>query len=204
MWALDAATGATIWPAGTEPASVYDLEGEATAIHLPRGPVSAFASDPDEAHVYVVRLGNRLDRIDVSDGAVVWSSEVEGWFNPAAPVVDGNDVFVCEGPGTVRCLARSDGSLRWKRKVTDESALAMGPYRSDGGALFGEPILHDEHLTVACGDGRVVTLSRADGVTVDEVDVGVPFAAPPALRGQLLYVLGTDGVLRTLRRPGLL
>ncbi|MEX0873380.1 MAG: PQQ-binding-like beta-propeller repeat protein [Actinomycetota bacterium] len=198
MWALDAATGATIWPAGAAPASVYDLEDDDTAAHLVRCPVSGFTRDPDDADVYVARLGNLVDRIRVADGSVVWSSRVEGWFNPAPPVVDGDDVFVCEGTGTVRCLARADGTLRWKTTVTDTCSLHMGPYRDDGGALFGEPVLHDGYLTVACGDGRLVTLSRADGSIDSSVDFGVPFAAPPAIRGALLYVLGVDGTLRAL------
>ena len=202
MWALDAATGSTIWPTDVDAASIYDLGADAAAVHLPRDPVSGFARDPDDAHVCVMRLGNCVDRIDVANGTVVWSSTVEGWFNPAAPVIDGDALFVCEGPGTVRCLTRADGALRWKTKVTNDSALSMGPYRSDGGALFSEPVLHDGRLTVACGDGRVVTLSRADGAVVHEVDLGVPFAAPPAIRDSKLYVLGTDGVLRALRQPG--
>ncbi len=201
IWALDAASGSTIWPTDAVPASVYDLEGDETAAHLVRCPVSGFARDPDDADVYVVRLGNRVDRIRVAEGGVVWSSPVEGWFNPAPPVVDDEDVFVCEGTGIVRCLSRTDGALRWKTTVSDNSALQMGPYRADDGALFGEPVLHNGYLTVACGDGRVVTLSRIDGDIRGEVDLGVPFASPPAIRESMLYVLGIDGVLRALRLP---
>jgi outer membrane protein assembly factor BamB len=202
MWALDAESGDTVWPVDAVPASVYDLEGDETAAHLVRGPVSGFARDPDDADVYVVRLGNVVDRIRVADGSVVWSSPVEGWFNPAPPVVDGENVFVCEGTGTVRCLSRGDGTLRWKTTVTGTCSLHMGPYRDDGGALFGEPVLHDGYLTVACGDGRLVTLSRADGSVKGDVDLGVPFAAPPAIRDSMLYVLGVDGTLMRLPVPG--
>ncbi len=116
-------------------------------------------------------------------------------------MVDGDDVLVCEGTGTVRCLSRPDGTLKWKTTVTNGCALHMGPYRADAGALFGEPAVDAFRAIVACGDGRVTMLSRADGSIQGSVDFGVPFAAPPAMRESVLYVLGMDGVMRALALP---
>jgi hypothetical protein len=74
----------------------------------------------------------------------------------------------------------------------------MGPYRNDGGALFGEAAVVRDGIVVACGDGRVVILARADGSSIREWALGVPFAAPPAIEGSTCIVVSTDGVLRAL------
>jgi hypothetical protein len=74
----------------------------------------------------------------------------------------------------------------------------MGPYRDEGGALFGEPTVTATQAIVACGDGRVVTLSRSDGRIEAETDLGVPIAAPPAVAGETYFVVGIDGMLRAL------
>ena len=199
MWALEAATGATIWPKDVTGASIYELGTVAMATYLPRTPVSGIGRDPDAADVYVVRLANVIDRIRIADGTVVWSTAVAGWFNPATPVADGEDVYVCEGRGTVWCLSRDTGHVRWKTAVTDWAPLHMGPYRNDGGALFGEPALTPDHAIVTCGDGRVVMLARTDGRVEREWTFDTSFAAPPVVRDGVCFALGVDGVLRAFQ-----
>ena len=199
-WFLEASTGATIRPTDVEPGSVYDLPPGESAVHLARGPVSGFGRDPDEPDVYVARLGNRVDRIRVPDGDVVWSSVVEGWFNPATPLADGEDVFVCEGTGAVVCLAREDGAITWRTEVTSSSPLRAMPYRDAGGALVADPLLVGDELLIACGDGRLVRLARSDGAIVGESDVGAPLIATPAVDASSVYVVGMDDRLRALPR----
>ncbi len=200
IWALDAVTGETRWPQGIAAANIYDLGAEEVMAHMPRTPVSAFAADPDGSDVYVVRLSNAVDRLRVSDGSVVWSTPIAGWFNPAALVVDGDEVFVCEGRGVLWCLGRADGAVRWRTEVTTSSPVHMGPYRNSGGALFGEAVVADEDVVVACGDGRLVTLARADGAIRSDRLVGGPFASAPALSAGLCFTADIAGVLRATRR----
>ncbi len=198
MWALDAATGTTRWPLGVDGASLYELGGDAAATHLPRGPVSGFARDPDDADVYVVRLGNVIERLRVADGSSVWTAPIEGWFNPAAPVCGGDDLYVCQGTGAVLCLDRRTGAGRWKTVVTETSSRWMGPYRSSGGCLFGEVALTTDHAIVGCGDGRVVWVARSDGAVVRETATQIPIVTAPAIADGRCFVLGVDGVLVAL------
>ena len=169
-------------------------------MQLARGPVSGFARDPDGPDVYVARLGNRVDRIRVPDGDVVWSSVVEGWFNPATPLADREDVFVCEGTGAVVCLAREDGAVRWRTTVTSSSPLRVMPYRDAGGALVADPLLVGDELLIACGDGRLARLARTDGAIVAEADVGAPIIATPAVDASTVYVVAMDDRLHALSR----
>jgi outer membrane protein assembly factor BamB len=198
LWMLDAATGATLRPTDVAPASVYDLPPEQSVSNLMRGPVSGYGRDPDTADVYVQRLGNVVDRIRVADGDVVWTAKVQGWFNPAIPVADGDHLFVCEGTGALVCLDRADGTHRWRTEVTSGSPLRMAPYRDAGGALFADPVPMGADVLTACGDGRLVAVARTDGAITGETDVGAPIVATPAIDGSSLFVVAMDGVLRAI------
>jgi outer membrane protein assembly factor BamB len=197
IWSLDPATGETLWPKDAKPDSIYRLDQAAILQHLPRTPVSGFCADPDSDDFYVVRLGSQIDRIKAPTGEVVWSAPFMGWFNPAAPVVSGDDLLAAVGTGSLWCFDRRDGSIRWKTDLIHEAPIAMGPYRDGGGFVLGPPVVAGERILVALGDGRIVAISF-EGKIEDEFSVGVPIAASAAIADDLVLVAAVDGVLRAI------
>ncbi len=197
IWALEASTGKTIWPQDVKPESIYRLDGQGIADNLPKTPVSGFCRDPGSTDFYVIRLGSRIDRMSADDARIVWSSPFSGWFNPAAPVVSGDGLLASAGTGSLWCLDRLDGSVRWKTVLTESAPIAVGPYRDDGGALLASACVIGEHILVPLGDGRIVTLSSSGKIRAT-VNVGVPITSSLVVSGDLCVFAPVDGVLRAL------
>ena len=197
IWSLDPATGEARWPKDAEPESIYRLDQAGIMQHLPRTPVSGFCADPDSDDFYVVRLGSQIDRISAATGDVVWSSPFKGWFNPAAPVPFGDNLLAAVGTGSLWCFNRDDGSVEWTADFPHDAPIAMGPYRDGGGLLLASPVVVQDRILVALGDGRLVTLSP-EGKIENEFEVGVPVTASPVISGESVVVAAVDGTLRAI------
>lgn len=198
LWALDPATGATVWPIGQVGRSVYSGTQAELVTTLPRSLMAGITCDPEGVDVYVVRLGSRLERLRAVDGSVVWSVPFWGWFNPAAPVVCGDSVLAIAGTGEVWCYRRRDGRLLWTSDVGRPSPLAFGAYRRDGAATLAAPTVAGGTLLVASGDGRIVALRSLDGRIVAEFAVGVPLVGPLAVVEEMVLCVAADGVVRAV------
>lgn len=200
LWGLDPATGSTIWPRDVEPGSMYRRPDHELVVHLPRIVVAGITPDPDGAEAYVVRLGSRLERLRAGDGTSVWSSPLTGWFNPAAPVVQGDAVVALSSMGEVHCLDRATGARRWQTAVGGDSPIAMGSYRAGGPALLASPTPVGDRLLVPGADGRITTLAIGDGTVLAAIETGTPIAAPVAVDETtgLCIVAGVDGHLRAI------
>jgi outer membrane protein assembly factor BamB len=196
LWALDAATGATLWPDDARGRSIYSGPDADLAAHLPRVVVSGLTPDPGSADVYLVRLGSSLERVSALTGERVWAAPFSGWFNPAAPVVWDDAVLATEGSGRLFCFGR-DGSHRWTTAVGDESPLAMGSYRADGAVSLAPPVITSGRALIPTGDGRVLALEPDEGRVTGSLDVGVPVTGRLAVAGAQLLAVGVDGVLRS-------
>jgi outer membrane protein assembly factor BamB len=195
LWALDAATGATLWPEVDRGRSIYAGDADLTA-HLPRVVVSGLTADEGTSDIYLVRLGSLLERLSSATGEQVWAAPFSGWFNPAAPVVWDDAVLATEGSGRVFCFGR-DGAHRWTTVVGGEAPLAMGSYRADGPASLAPPLLAGGRALAPTGDGRVVALEPSAGRPTGELEVGVPVTGRLAATDDQLLVVGVDGVLRS-------
>lgn len=198
LWGLDPATGATRWPTGVEPRSIYRCPAGELPRLLPRVIVGGITPDPDGTDVYVVRLGARVERLRAATGEQVWSAPFLGWFNPAPPVVVGDSVVAVASTGEVHCFDRGDGSLRWRRTVSSRAPVAMGAYRDTGAVLLAPVTAVREHLLVPCGDGRVVALDAGTGEPTGVADLGAPVTAALAVAGDLVIAACADGLLRAL------
>lgn len=198
LWGLDPETGATRWPTGVEPRSIYRCPAGELALLLPRVIVGGITPDPDVPDVYVVRLGARVERLRAETGERVWSAQFLGWFNPAPPVVVGDTVIAVASTGEVHCFDRADGKLRWRRTVSTSAPVAMGAYRDTGAVLLAPVTAVREHLLVPCGDGRVVALDAGTGEPTGVADLGAPVTAALAVAGDLVIAACADGLLRAL------
>ncbi len=164
LWALDPATGATLWPYVEQARCVYACPPEELPVLLPRVVMAGLTPDPDGEDVYVVRLGARLDRIRAATGEVVWSAPTRGWFNPVPPVVWDDVVLVVESYGALHCIGR-DGTPRWVADLDAPAPQAMGPYRADGPVLLSPPVLDGDHVEVTAVGGATFRISRSGAVT---------------------------------------
>lgn len=204
LWALDPATGATIWPLDVDPGSMYRRPATELVLHLPQVAVAGLTPDPGGTDVYAVRLGARIERLRAADGSVVWAAPFAGWFNPAAPAVHGDTVLATTSMGEVWCFDRADGTVRWRTDLGHDAPVAMGCYRAGGPALLGGPTAVGERVLVPLGDGRIAALGAGSGEPERWVDSGVPIAAPLAVGGDVCIAAGVDGVLRAVPLDALL
>lgn len=200
LWGLDPATGATRWPVGVEPGSMYRRPSAELVVHLPQVVVGGVTADPGGKDAYVVRLGSRIERLRAGDGSVVWSAPLTGWFNPAPPLVSGDAVIAVSNVGEVHSFDRESGTPRWSALLPGEAPVAMGSYRASGPVLLAAPVAVGDHLLVAGGDGRITALSQESGDQKASYDVGVPMAAAVAVdtAADLCVVAPVDGRLRAI------
>ena len=198
LWALDPATGATVWPVDVEPGSMYRRPPAELPLHLPQVVMGGITADPDGTDAYLVRLGSRVERIRAADGSVVWSAPCTGWFNPAPPLVHGDAVIAVGSMGNVRALDRGTGAERWHTVLDHTSPVAMGAYRAGGPVALAPATGCGERLLVPQGSGHISALDAGSGRVVGSVDAGAPVVAPVAVAADLCLAAGVDGVVRAL------
>lgn len=114
--ALSVTSGAELWATEVDDAS-YPNGG----VGYDDGPRSTPSVDGDS--VYVLSSYLKLYRLNATNGAIIWSTNlVDGfggnviaWQNAASPLVDNGLIFVNANGGTNRILAvqTSDGTLAW-------------------------------------------------------------------------------------------
>jgi outer membrane protein assembly factor BamB len=127
--ALDAATGQELWV--TE---VGSGDYASTGITGADGPRSTPVVDGDR--VYVLSAYLSLSCLDAANGGIVWSKDVRfgagglSWQNGAAPLIDGELIFVnCNASANcMMALRKTDGGEVWRRysyKMTYANPIAV-------------------------------------------------------------------------------
>jgi len=131
-----------------------------------------------DGHVYIVKK---------SDG-----SPADGWpaggrtFGKgvwAAPVIQGDRVFVATMGGKLHALSLADGSEVWQ-----------APFEADG-AIASLTALGDDRLFVPSLDKRVYILSSADGSVLGEFEASDWVWTEPAVSGDRVYFGDFSGMV---------
>jgi outer membrane protein assembly factor BamB len=122
--ALSITNGSILWSTEVEhqplPVWLYtDTGGALTTDDGPRSTPTLYGDS-----VYVLSSHLKLWRLNATDGAVIWSTNLLegfmgtllGWKNSASPLVDNGLIFVNANGGSERILAirTSDGTLAWR------------------------------------------------------------------------------------------
>lgn len=220
-WSIAGAESLTTVVRGASPAVAGDLvimptrAGELTAMRRANGGVawssivagrrtgaayatiSAITGDPvvDGGRVYTANHQGRLAALDLQNGREIWSAR-EAALSPVWPA--GGSVFLVSDENRLMRLDAATGSPVWsvelplfqpRRRERNQSAIF---------AQYG-PVLAGGRLWVSSSDGALRGFDPVSGAQLAEIAVPGGAASGPVVAGQVLYLLGRDGVLHAYR-----
>jgi outer membrane protein assembly factor BamB len=144
----------------------------------------------DNERIYMPLSNGSLVSVRLSDGGLIWKSDIGGALS-ASPAVDKRNVFVAseslptpksvypQATGVLRALSRQSGLTSWMRTLPS-------PVR---GAIN----LNAQSLFVTSSDGRIYALRKETGEIKWIKYNSSPFGAQNLLDGQTLYASDTYG-----------
>ena len=97
----------------------------------------------------------RFERVNPSNGKVIWSYDSLFNYCQAAPTVDGNDIFFGAWDTNLRCLDAKTGRLKWVWNNGKSSNL-LGP----GNVV---PVVTDDKVIIVAPDRYMTALDRKTG-----------------------------------------
>lgn len=220
-WSIAAASTIPTVSRGASPAVAGDLvimpseAGELTAVRRANGAVawssvvtgrrtgaayatiSAITGDPvvDGGRVYAANHQGRLVALDLRTGETIWAAR-EAAFSPVWPV--GGSVFLISDENRLIRLDAASGTPIWSVELPLHQPVRRIRNRSAIFAQFG-PVLAGGRLWVSSSEGVLRSFDPASGAQLSEVALPEGAASAPVVAGQLLYVLGRDGMLHAYR-----
>lgn len=144
----------------------------------------------DNERAYVPLVNGSIVSVRLADGALIWKSDIGGALS-AAPVVDGNNVFVAseslptpksvypQATGVLRALSRQSGLTSWMRMLPSP--------------VKGVINLSTQDLFVIASDGRLFALRKETGEIRWIKYNSSPFSTLKLLDGETLYASDTYG-----------
>lgn len=144
--------------------------------------------------VYVGSAAGRTSAFDAKTGQRLWTAN-EGAMNP--PLVVGGSVFVVNDEAKLVRLDARSGAAIW--------AVQMPYYKAEKPKRHKEitahygPVLAGGRLVIVSSDGGLRLFNPVDGAMVGSAEIPGGAAAPAALAGGMLFVLGANGQLHAFR-----
>lgn len=134
--------------------------------------------------LYVAAYQGNITAIDLRDGSTLWSQELS---SHAGLDADARRVYVIDDQDVVWALDRRNGVTVWKQEALTRRFLSA-------------PVVSGDYLVVGDFEGYLHWLARDDGGLVGRVRAGKQgISAPPAARGDTVYVLSDGGTLGAFR-----
>ena len=158
--------------------------------------ISEITGDPVVAGAvtYVGNQSGRTVAVETETGKRLWTAK-DGAYGPVLPV--GNAVFLVNDEARLVRLDASTGETVWS--VDMPYFLKDKPQKRQAITTHYGPVLAGGRLVVVSGDGLVRLFNPVDGAMVGSAEIPGGAAAPPALAGGLLFVLGGKGQLHAFR-----
>ncbi len=158
--------------------------------------ISEITGDPVVAGAvtYVGNQSGRTVAVETETGKRLWTAK-DGAYGPVLPV--GNAVFLVNDEARLVRLDASTGETVWS--VDMPYFLKDKPQKRQAITTHYGPVLAGGRLVVVSGDGLVRLFNPTDGAMVGSAEIPGGAAAPPALAGGLLFVLGGKGQLHAFR-----
>lgn len=138
--------------------------------------------------VYAVSYAGRLGAFDIASGAALWDLRTN---SRETPVLSGDYLFFVSSSAQLVSVRILDGRVRWVSQL---------PYwvgqEGDGAILHWRgPILLSDRLFLTNQRGEAYWVSSASGEIIGELVLRGSVAVRPAVAGERLYILYSDGVL---------
>ncbi len=142
--------------------------------------------------VYAANQSGRLTAIARATGERIWTVR-EGSYNPVLPI--GGSVFVVTDTAQLVRLDAATGQRIWS---VDLPRWRKPKKRLDAWVHFG-PLMVAGRLLVASSDGRMRFFDPVSGKALGEIEIPGGAATPPAVVGNVLYIVNGKGQLLAWR-----
>ena len=137
----------------------------------------------------------RLARLRLNDGAIVWHAESLAGRYPCGLAADGERVYVSTPTGAIQALDPETGQQQW-RVDTGDDLLDMTPYARGVRSLLASPVRMGSWLIAGACDGVLRLIDPASGEIHAAVALGAPLTAPIQPIDETALLLSTwDGRL---------
>jgi outer membrane protein assembly factor BamB len=208
VYALNAATGATVWTvttggqvrsspavaggvvyAGSADGRVYALNAATGAVlwSVTIGGQVLDAPTVTDGVVYIGSSNRRVYALNAATGAVLWSVTIGGQVLDA-PTVTGGVVYVRGRDGNAYALDAATGATMWTASIGGAPMFGFPPSTSS-------PAVADGMVYVAGPyNGRLYALDAATGATVWTASAGYTVGGTPAVAGGIVYALLGKGL----------
>jgi outer membrane protein assembly factor BamB len=165
-----------------------------TSITTSVGSLTDIDADPviDQGRVFAIGEGGRMVSLELVTGQRLWELNVAGL---STPWVAGEWVFVVTDEAKLLCIARATGKIRW---VSQLERFRKGKAKN-GTVTWTGPVLAGERLILANSLGEMVTVSPADGKTLETTKIGQPVYLQPIVANSVLYIFDGSGRITAFR-----
>jgi len=146
----------------------------------------------DQTRVYAIGEGGRMVSLELTTGQRLWEQNFAGI---STPWIAGEWLFVVTDDARLICLSRANGKIRW---ISELGGFKNMKKRKNPLFWFG-PVLAGGRLVVLNSIGQIVSVSAATG-EIDNRQKGTgPFALPPVIANNMLYVIDDRGRISAYR-----
>jgi len=165
-----------------------------TSITISVSSITDIDADPviDNGQVFAIGQGGRMVALEITTGQRLWELNVAGI---ATPWVAGDWVWVVTSDARLLCIARSNGHLRWIRKLPQFVKAKSKKGQID----YSGPILAGGRLILTGSNGSMITVDPTNGAIQTQTKPGAGISLPPVVANSTLYVLDDDGRLSAYR-----
>ena len=126
------------------------------------------------------QTASRLLAVDVHDGTLAWSHDIDG-IPTGEPIPHEENIYIGTKQGSLICLSASDGNLLWEKSI--------------GNSMIGSPIVNDMGIFLSAGE--VYRLS-IEGNVIWKEKFAVRSVRPLSYRDGILVVIASDNMLYLL------
>lgn len=146
----------------------------------------------DRGLVFVVSHAGRTVAIDYRRGSRVWERDFGGTQTPWAA---GEYLFMITNDGTLLCLTREEGAVRWATQLPRWE----DPEDLEDAIVWYGPVLASDRLVVAGSHGEAYAVSPYSGEILGVVDLPAGAAMSPIVANNTLYFISQDADLVSMR-----
>lgn len=179
VFALRADTGSALW---SDTIGTTDKTRAADIF-------SGIDSDPivQDGVVVVTSASGSMQASALLNGRPLWQQPIGAHMMPWSA---GNALFVLTASHDVAAVFKRDGSVRWATSLAEFDARD----KDITPPLFG-PILADNKVWVASGDGHLHSFDPLTGERLKDYDIASDIVTPPVVAGGALYLVARDATL---------
>jgi len=146
----------------------------------------------DHGLVFAISHSGRMVAIDLRTGDRVWEQDIGGSYTPW---LAGEFVYVLTNDGSLVCLTRREGRIKW--------VLDLPRYENEAkkkGVLdWSGPVLAGDRLIVLASNGDAISVSPYTGKALGRIEFPDGSYVAPVLANKILYIITQDADLIAYR-----